>query len=95
MSIKFEKTEQFAEVLDPTTGFLLTKQLIEHRKDPLTGDRSIILPGRQSYVRHFFETNEEFLLNYAEETMKGCPFCPPNVEKTTPRFPAELVGGEG
>jgi hypothetical protein len=46
-------------------------------------------------VRHFFETNEEFLLNYAEETMKGCPFCPPNVEKTTPRFPAELVGGEG
>jgi UDPglucose--hexose-1-phosphate uridylyltransferase len=91
MSISFEKIERFAEILDPSIDFQLSRQLVEHRRDPLTGDRSIILAGRLGYVKHFFETDEKFLFDYAEETVKGCPFCPPSVEKTTPRFPAEIV----
>jgi len=91
MPINFEKVERFAEVLDSTRNFQLTRQLIEHRRDPLIGDRSIILPGRQDYVKHFFDTDVRFLLDYSEETMKGCPFCPASVEYTTPQFPKELV----
>ncbi len=91
MPISFEKIERFAEVLDPTYNFQLTRQLIEHRRDPLTGDRSIVLPGRHSYVKHFFETDERFLMDYAEETIKGCPFCSASVTQTTPQFPKELV----
>ena len=93
MAIVFEKVQRFAEVLDPTQGFQLLRQLVEHRKDPLTDDRTIVLPGRQNYMKHFFETDEKFLFDYAEETLAGCPFCRPSVETRTPKFPKELVDG--
>lgn len=91
MLIAFRKSDQIAQILDPTCGFKLTEQLIEHRRDPLTGDLSIVLPGRQNYVKHFFETDVQFLSDYAEETKKGCPFCLPSVLTSTPEFPTELV----
>jgi len=91
MPISFEKVEKVAEVLDPSASFQRTTQAIEHRKDPLTGDQSIVLKGRLNYVRRFFETDERFLFQCADETKGSCPFCPLSVETSTPRFPPEIV----
>lgn len=91
MPIYFEKEEKIAEILDPNHNFQLNKQVIEHRKDPLTSSQSIILKGRLNYVKHFFETDENYLFQYAEETKKSCPFCPLSIESSTPRFPPEIV----
>ncbi|WP_455367640.1 hypothetical protein [[Eubacterium] cellulosolvens] len=91
MPIYYEKSEKFAHVLDPTQNYQLNMQSIEHRQDPLTGKNSIILRGRLKYVQRFFETDEKFLYQYAEETKGHCPFCPLSLEKSTPRFPAEII----
>lgn len=93
MPIYYEKSERFADVLDPTQNYKLNKQSIEHRQDPLTEKNSIILRGRLAYVQRFFETDEKFLYQYSEQTKGHCPFCPLSLKESTPRFPEEIVEG--
>jgi galactose-1-phosphate uridylyltransferase len=72
-------------------NFDLDEQTIEHRQDPLTGRRSIVLEGRRDYVKRYIQTEEAALTETAERTRQACPFCPEKAEASTPRFPAELI----
>ena len=42
-------------------------------------------------MKKYFQTDEASLPPTAQRTREGCPFCPEKAEKSTPRFPAELV----
>ncbi|MEM2902344.1 MAG: hypothetical protein QXO32_06410 [Candidatus Bathyarchaeia archaeon] len=90
MTIHFKKYEREAEILEPNTKKPL-KQVVEYRRDPLTGDLSTVLPGRLSYVKRFFESDEEFLKGYAEKFKVSCPFCPTRLMGSVPRFPPSLI----
>jgi UDPglucose--hexose-1-phosphate uridylyltransferase len=89
MTIHFKRYVREAEILEPATG-KPAKQVVEYRRDPLTGDLSTVLPGRLSYVKRFFESDEEFLKGYAEKSKTNCPFCPTRLMSNVPRFPPSL-----
>jgi galactose-1-phosphate uridylyltransferase len=84
-TIEFEKREGRAEYLDQKEGYGRKEVSFEIRKDPLTGHLSRILPFR----RRILETvlPEETL----EASRKGCPFCPEQVESSTPKFIPEIA----
>ena len=82
---------RIAQLHSPLKNFELDEQVIEHRRDPLTGRRSIVLKGRRDYVKRYIQTDEQALAEIAERTRQGCPFCHEKAETLTPRFPASLV----
>ena len=83
--IEFEKIEDRSELLDPREGYARRSISFEARKDPLTGRVSRILPFR----RKLSETSvsQEVL----ETSKKGCPFCPGQVDSSTPKFIPEMA----
>jgi UDPglucose--hexose-1-phosphate uridylyltransferase len=85
--IEFKRIVRFAELLNPSKGFELERQVVEHRFDPLTGDATIVTSGRFDYARRLFQADREELRKIVELTRPGCPFCPENVAKVTPKFP--------
>jgi UDPglucose--hexose-1-phosphate uridylyltransferase len=87
-TIELEKREGRADFLDPKEGYARKGISFEIRKDSLTGHVSRILPFR----RKVFETalSQEIL----EASQKGCPFCPNQIESSTPKFIPE-IGAEG
>jgi len=92
LDMEFASERRLARLHSPLKNFeLLDEQVVEHRRDPLTGRRSIVLRGRLAYVKRYLQTDEASLLQTAQRTREGCPFCPEKTEKSTPRFPAELV----
>ena len=90
MPINFESTSREARLLSPLKNFEPETQLIEHRRDPLTGRNVIVLNGRLEYVRRFLESDESFIDELADSTQQGCPFCPDSVEKRAPKFIAQI-----
>jgi galactose-1-phosphate uridylyltransferase len=57
---------------------------VEVRWDPLTGHAArIVKPGGRALL----PPSDFDLEAYAAETAKTCPFCGPNAERLTPRFP--------
>jgi len=91
MLIRFEKATREALILNPLKNFQLDSQVIEHRRDPLTGRGVIVLKGRLEYVRRFFESEEVAIENLADSTQQGCPFCPDSVDKMAPKFNPQVV----
>jgi len=89
--MEFVCERRIARLHSPQKNFELDEQVVEHRRDPLTGRRSIVLKGRRDYAKRYFLTDETSLLEAAERTREGCPFCAVKAEKWTPRFPEELV----
>lgn len=89
MAVRFKRYVKEAEFLDPATGRPV-KQVVEYRRDPLTGALSTVLPGRLGYVKRFFESDEGFLKDYAERSRVECPFCPTRLMGKVPRFPSNL-----
>ncbi len=87
----FTIERRVARLHSPLKDFDLDEQVIEHRRDPLTGRRSIVLTGRRSYVKKYMQTDETSLDQTAERTRQGCPFCPEKAETSTPRFPSSLI----
>jgi len=87
----FACERRLARLHSPLKNFELDEQTIEHRQDPLTGRRSIVLEGRRDYVRRYIQTEEAALTETAERTRQACHFCPEKAETSTPRFPAELI----
>jgi len=87
----FASEKRLARLHSPLKKFRIDEQVVEHRRDPLTGRRSIVLRGRLAYVKRYLQTDEASLLQTAQRTREGCPFCPEKAEKSTPRFPAGLV----
>jgi galactose-1-phosphate uridylyltransferase len=89
--MEFACERRTARLHSPLKDFGLDEQVVEHRRDPLTGRRSIVLKGRRDYVKKYFQTDESSLAETADRTRENCPFCPENAGKSTPRFPAGLV----
>lgn len=89
--MEFACEKRTARLRSPLKNFELDEQLVEHRRDPLTGRESIVLRGRRDYVNRYFRTDEQLLSEIAQRTRESCPFCPEKAAKSTPRFPAELV----
>lgn len=89
--MEFACERRLARLHSPLKNFELDEQSVEHRQDPLTHRRSIVLKGRRDYVKKYFQTDESSLVEAAGRTREGCPFCPEKAETSTPRFPAGLV----
>ena len=88
--MEFVSEKRTARLHSPLKNFGLDEQLVEHRRDLLTGRRSIVLRGRRDYVKRYFQTDKQLLAESAERTRESCPFCLDKAEKST-KFPAELV----
>jgi galactose-1-phosphate uridylyltransferase len=90
MPIHFESVTREARLLSPLKNFEPDSQVIEHRRDPLTGRSVIVLKGRIDYVRRYLESDEKAIDDLANSTQKDCPFCPDAVEKRAPKFIPEV-----
>jgi galactose-1-phosphate uridylyltransferase len=89
--MEFACERRLARLHSPLKNFELDEQVVEHRQDPLTSRRSIVLKGRRDYVKKYFRTDEPSLAETADRTRENCPFCPEKAGKSMPRFPAGLV----
>jgi galactose-1-phosphate uridylyltransferase len=90
LPIHFESVAREARLLNPLRNFELDTQVIEHRQDPLTDRRVIVLRGRLDYVRRYLESDEAAVADLANSTQQDCPFCPDSVEKRAPKFVPEI-----
>ncbi len=90
VKVKFEKYVRDAEILNPTKGFELDKQSIEHRVDPLTGRLSVVRSGREA-LSWLFVNDDKKVKEIAEKTLERCFFCPDRIIKFTPLFPSNLI----
>jgi len=90
LSIHFESVTREAQLLNPLTNFELDKQIIEHRRDPLTGRTVMVLKGRLDYVKRYLESDQGAVDELADSTQQGCPFCPESVQTRSPKFPSEI-----
>lgn len=90
MPIHFESVTREARLLNPLKNFEVDKQVMEHRRDPLTGRRVMVLKGRLDYVKRFLESDQTAIDALADSTQQSCPFCPDSVEKRSPKFPPEI-----
>ena len=89
--MEFVSEKRTARLHSPLKNFELDEQVVEHRRDPLTGRGSVVLRGRREYVKRYYQTDEKLLDETAQRTRESCPFCPEKAGKSTPKFPAELV----
>jgi len=80
----FRREPLTAEMVDPGTGELV-RSTVEVRYDPLTGHSSRILPDRGLMPASDFD-----LAAFAEQTRPGCPFCPDQIERLTPKLPPAI-----
>lgn len=87
--IKFEKTIQKAELRSPFRKFKTVTQLIEIRKDPLTGRRCRINVERTKRLKQV-PTETAELRETIESSRAKCYFCPENIERATPMFVGNL-----
>jgi len=90
LPIHFESITREARLLNPLKNFEPEAQLIDHRRDPLTGRSVIVLKGRMDYIRRYLESDETAIANLADSTQQDCPFCPDSVEKRAPKFIPEI-----
>jgi galactose-1-phosphate uridylyltransferase len=90
MPINFESVTREARLLSPLKNFELDSQVIEHRRDPLSGRNVIVLKGRLDYVRRYMESDGAAIDDLAISTQQGCPFCPDSVRTRAPKFPPEI-----
>jgi len=85
----FETRPYETMFLDHRAGFEEKVIPMEIRTDRFTGRVSRVLKYRR---RHFPETSHD--AEFIEKSRKLCPFCPENLETSTPKFP-EFLASEG
>ena len=85
MSIEFTSTVETARFYNPLEEFAADAVEIEHRRDPLTGRRTRIVPDV------FPMPEDEPAIDAFVGDGEGCFFCPENVTEATPEYP-EFVG---
>jgi UDPglucose--hexose-1-phosphate uridylyltransferase len=88
-TIEFEKQTFEIKLRSPSAGFGLRSQTIERRKDPLLDRWCRINLDRAN--RPKVASGDSSIRELVEASRKGCPFCPENVESSTPMFPEELI----
>lgn len=82
--IEFKTKVLTTTIMDPREGFARKEIDTEIRYDPLTGESS-----RLAHFGIIKPTKEDLSFLDTPENRKRCPFCPPNIEQRTPRFPPE------
>jgi UDPglucose--hexose-1-phosphate uridylyltransferase len=90
MGIQFEKRVFTSEFESPFENFEIVRQSGEIRTCPITGHVSRILPMR---LKDFACMDLQPLLDQSPSV--GCPFCPENIEKKTPRFSQNFPSPDG
>jgi UDPglucose--hexose-1-phosphate uridylyltransferase len=86
--IEFRSKVVTNTIMDPREDFSRKEIETEIRYDPLTGE--------SSRLAHFGMINlqkDDFSSWDSPENRSRCPFCPPNIERVTPRFPPEILPG--
>lgn len=92
MPILFETMEEIASFHSPLNRMELVEDVITRRRDPLTGRWAITTSRLKDKTGIFFgKTDEQLLRTVAEQTREGCFFCPENIEKSTPKYPAHML----
>ncbi|MEW6073333.1 MAG: hypothetical protein AB1726_12180 [Planctomycetota bacterium] len=94
--IPFVAHQVEARLRSPLAGFAEVQSHTEERRDPLTGRAAIVghnLSGKRGVL--YSETDEALLAALAARTAEGCFFCPGRVETVTPRYPADVLAGDG
>jgi galactose-1-phosphate uridylyltransferase len=83
--MKFDVVKKEAVILDPANAMQPRTIPVEVRTDPLT--------GRTARICHFMrlQWKKPDLDRLVAGTEAGCPFCPDQVLKATPCFPAEIA----
>ena len=85
--IVFEKSIEKAHFLSPLREFKQDTHKLEHRRDPLTGKRSILgLRLVEKFKTLIGDTDKEFIDKLVNESASKCFFCPDKVQINTPKF---------
>lgn len=88
MAIEYRITHYKTTFHNPLQNFELTEIPCEIRYDPLTGQAARLISIRKPNLP------EHDWTPFVEESRRRfCPFCPDQIEQTTPRFPEELIPG--
>lgn len=92
--IRFESSAEKAGFLSPLAGMAFTEQVIEVRRDPLTGATAISSPALAAKEEVFLgRTDWEHAEELGRRSRPGCFFCPEKVLAATPRYPDAVVEG--
>jgi len=90
--IIFENSDTDLTFLNPFREFAEDQHTVKVRKDPLLGDISVYNPRIKDKVKFFFGDCDSGLIEkLVEESAKNCIFCGDMIEKSTPRYPSNLV----
>ncbi len=84
MPLVFEKIQKEVKFFSPLEGFSQVSQILEFRKDPLTGLWSRINVERTKRIKHSIEKVE--IDQFIQQSRERCFFCPEKIENSTPRF---------
>lgn len=85
-----KKCYRTVPIHNPLDNFELDTQNIEVRKDPLTGRKSRINIERAIRPKQVSNSLND-VQRFLKESIKGCPFCPDNIEICTPKFQEDLI----
>lgn len=92
--IRFERSVEKAAFFSPLAGMEFAEQLIEVRRDPLTGMTAVASSELATKEETFYgKTDWVYAAALAASSREGCFFCPEKVMQTTPRYPEEMVPG--
>lgn len=90
--IDFETSDLHPGFLNPFGDFREETHTVQVRRDPLLGDVSLYNPRLKEKVKFFFgDVDAGLIAKMAEESARGCIFCPERREANTPRFPPDLI----
>ncbi|MCK4433681.1 MAG: hypothetical protein KAV48_07080 [Methanomicrobia archaeon] len=85
--MKLKVVKEKFEFLNPMKNMEKDTQIIEYRKDPLTGTTCIYNPATAEKARIFFgSTDRKALKEFADQTRESCFFCPEKLETSAARF---------
>ena len=81
MAIEFKKILESSKFPDSRNNSAEVNSTLEFRIDPLTKDMGLIRELRQKQLR-----KPDLSGLIAKSLERGCPFCPENIDKMTPKF---------
>ena len=92
--IRFERSVEKAAFFSPLAGMQFAEQVIEVRRDPLTGMNAVSSSELATKEETFYGVTDWAAADaLAERTREGCFFCPEKVLETTPRYAEDVVPG--
>lgn len=92
--IRFERSLETSGFFSPLTGMEYAEQVVEVRRDPLTGTTAITSSELVTKERMFSgATDWDHAEALARRARDGCFFCPEKVLDVTPRYPESVVPG--